>query len=433
MALRAIYSMRTFIIIWFGQVVSLLGSGLTNFALGVWVYQRTDSVTQFALISLFISLPLILISPVAGAVVDRWNRRWIMILGDSGAGLSTLVVALLFATGRLEIWHIYLTTAFSSTFSAFQRPAYTSAITQLVPKQHLGRAGGMTQLGEALAQLVAPVLAGFLLVTIQLQGIILIDFVTFLFALVTLLSIRFPELKATENKQKDLLQEALAGWTYLSARPGLIGLLIMFTNSNFLVGVVSVLVTPLVLSIASAAVLGTVMSIGGLGMVAGSVVVSTWGGPKRQMNSIYSFELLTGLSILATGLRPSIPLYGLAAFLFFFGLPIVRVASQVIFQKKVAPNTQGRVFALTGALVTATQPLAYLIAGPLADRVFEPLMAANGPLAGSLGQIIGVGPGRGISLMFIVIGFLYLVATLIAYQYRRLRFVEDELPDAIAQ
>ena len=433
MALRAVFSMRTFIIIWFGQVVSLLGSGLTNFALGVWVYQRTGSVTQFALISLFISLPLILISPVAGAVVDRWNRRWIMILGDSGAGLSTLVVALLFATGRLEIWHIYLTTAFSSTFSAFQRPAYTSAITQLVPKQHLGRAGGMTQLGEALAQLVAPVLAGFLLVTIQLQGIILIDFVTFLFALVTLLSIRFPELKATENKQKDLLQEAIAGWTYLSARPGLIGLLIMFTNSNFLVGVVSVLVTPLVLSIASAAVLGTVMSIGGLGMVAGSVVVSTWGGPKRQMNSIYSFELLTGLSILATGLRPSIPLYGLAAFLFFFGLPIVRVASQVIFQKKVAPNTQGRVFALTGALVTATQPLAYLIAGPLADRVFEPLMAANGLLAGSLGQIIGVGPGRGISLMFIVIGFLYLVATLIAYQYRRLRFVEDELPDAIAQ
>lgn len=426
-------SMRTFLVVWFGQVVSLLGSGLTNFALGVWVYEKTGSVTQFALISLFIALPTILISPIAGALADRWNRRRVMILGDAGAGLTTLAVALLLAFGRLEIWQIYLLTALSSIFNAFQRPAYISAIALLVPKQFLSRASGMTQLGEALAQLLAPMLAGALLVTIALKGIILIDFTTFLVALATLVLIRFPS-STTVNKaeRNSLLQEAAYGWTYLTDRPGLLWLMLLFTAANFLVGAISVLVTPLVLSFASPTVLGTIMTIGGLGMVVGSLAVSTWRGPKRQMNSVFGFMGLSGLCLIAAGLRPSVALMALAAFLFFLSLPIVRVSSQVIFQKKVAHNVQGRVFALNGAFVKASMPLAYLVAGPLADRVFEPLMAVNGPLADSVGRIIGVGAGRGISLMFVVIGFLLILLTIAGYQYRRLRRVEDELPDAVA-
>lgn len=430
--LCSVFNIKVFIIIWFGQVLSLLGSSLTNFALGIWVYESTGSVSQFALISLFISLPLILIAPIAGVLVDRCNRRWVMVFGDTGAGLSTLVVALLIVTGRLEIWHIYLTTAISSTFSAFQRPAYNAAVAQLVPKQHLSRAGGMTQLGAAFAQLIAPMLAGTLLITIKLKGIIAIDFATFLVALVTLLLVRFPKIKTSTTEKTGLiglLHQAVHGWTYLSARPGLLGLLFLFTTANFLVGAVSVLVTPLVLSVASAAVLGTIMSIGGIGMIVGSITISTWGGPKRQMNSVFGFMLLCGVCILAVGLRPSIVLFGLAAFFFFLSLPIIRVSSQVIFQKKVALELQGRVLALNGAIVSASMPLAYIVTGPLADHVFEPLMAINGPLAASLGQIIGVGPGRGISLMFVIIGLLFLFSTLVAYEYPRLRLVEDEIPD----
>ena len=426
--------MRVFILIWFGQLVSLIGSGLTGFALGVWMYQRTGSVTQFALISLSTTLPFIVISPLAGALVDRWNRRWIMILSDSGAGLSTGAIALLLVTGRLETWHIYLATATSSTFSAFQWPAYIATTTLLVPKQHLGRASGMTQLGQALAQLISPVLAGILLGSIKLQGVILLDFATFLFALVTLLLVRFPDAKTTaagEAGKDSLLRSAAYGWTYITARPGLLALLIFFTLSNFLVGVVEVLTTPLVLSFASAAVLGIILSIGGTGMLVGSLVISTWGGPQRRINNVFGFMLLGGLCILVAGLRTSVPLFALAAFFFFLGLPIINGSSQVIFQKKVAPNVQGRVFALNGAIAGASLPLAYAIAGPLADRVFEPLMAPNGPLAGSIGQIIGVGPGRGIGLLFIVMGALTILVTLAAYQYPRLRLVEDELPDAI--
>ena len=427
--------MRVFLLIWLGQVVSVIGSGLTGFALGVWVYQRTGSVTEFALISLSTTLPGIAISPIAGAVVDRWNRRWTMLLGDLGAGLSTLVLALMLFTGRLEVWHIYLVTAISSTCSAFQSPAYAAAITLLVPKQHLGRANGLIHLGQSIAQLISPMLAGVLVVTIQIQGVILLDFATFLFALITLLLIQFPEAKTTEAGiagKGSLLREAAYGWTYITARPGLLGLLIFLAAANFLVGIVDVLATPLVLSFASAAVLGTVLSIAGIGMLVGASVLSTWGGPQRLINSVFGFMLLSGLSILVAGLRPSVPLFALAAFLFFLGLPIMNGSIQVIFQRKVAPDMQGRVFALMGAIAGSSLPLAYLIAGPLADRVFEPLLAPGGLLVGSIGQLIGVGRGRGIGLMFIVIGALTMLATVVAYQYPRLRLLESELPDAIA-
>ena len=148
--------MRIFTLIWFGQLISFIGFGLTRFALGVWVYRNTGSVTQFALISLFAILPSILLSPLVGVLVDRWNRRTCMILSDAGAGLSTLAIVLLLLVGRLEVWHIYLVVAVSSTFNAFQWPAYAAATTMLVPKQHLGRASGMVQLAEAIADETLP-------------------------------------------------------------------------------------------------------------------------------------------------------------------------------------------------------------------------------------------------------------------------------------
>ncbi|MEG3972229.1 MULTISPECIES: MFS transporter [unclassified Microcoleus] len=213
-----------FLIVWFGQLISLIGSSLTSFALGVWVYQRTGSVTQFSLILLSAMLPSILISPVAGALVDRWNRRWCMILSDSGAGITTVAMALLLATGNLEIWHIYLAVSLSSVCKAFQLPAYTASTSLLVPKEHLPRASGMVQSGEACAQLISPLLAGFLLGIVQLEGVILIDFATFLFALTTLLFVRFPDAKTAAvpvDGKASLWREAVEGCTYIFVRPGL--------------------------------------------------------------------------------------------------------------------------------------------------------------------------------------------------------------------
>ncbi|MEG4970357.1 MFS transporter [Microcoleus sp. B6-A1] len=425
--------MRIFLLIWFGQLVSLMGSGLTSFALGVWVYERTGSVTQFALISVFARLPAILLFPFAGALIDRWNRRWAMILSDSGAGLSTVAVALLLVTGRLEIWHIYLAVAVSSAFSAFQWPAYTAATTLLVPKQQMGRASGMIQLGEAAAQFLAPMLAAGLLSVIQLQGIIFTDFATFLFSLVTLLSIRFPDARTNTVRKAgnlSLLREMAYGWTYITARPGLLGLLIFIAVSNFAIGIAQVLFAPLILAFAPVAVLGTVQSIACGGMVVGSILMSVWGGPKRRMYGVFGFELLLGLGIFFLGVRASIPLIAIAGFGAYFSAAFFLGSGQAILQTKVAPEVQGRVFAVRRAIGGSSLPLGYLVAGPLADKIFEPLMASNGLLAGSVGQIIGAGPGRGIGLLLAISGAMVMLVTIAGYQYPPLRLLEDELPDA---
>lgn len=426
--------MRVFILVWFGQLISINGSALSSFALDIWVYQKTGSATQFALISLFAALPGVVISPLAGALIDRFNRRWVMIISNFGSGLSIVGLALLLATSRLEIWHIYLVTTINNSFSAFLVPAYTASTTQLVPSRYLNRASGMIQLTLALSQLISPVLGTLLLITIKLQGIILLDFVSFFFALITLLLVRFPNTKTTvveKSGKSSLLSEISYGLTYFTTKPGLFGLLIFLAACNFLVGVVGVLVTPLVLSFASLAVLGKILSFSGIGMLTGSLVISTWGSRLRRMYCVFGFMLLGGLCIIVAGLRPSVPLFSVAAFLFFLGLPIIQASIRVIFQKKIPLDVQGRAFALNGAIAQASTLLAYLIAGPLADKVFEPLMTNNSPIAARIGHIIGVGRGRGIGLLFIIMGALTMLATVVAYQYPRLRQVEKELPDAV--
>ncbi len=427
--------MSIFVLVWLGQLVSLLGSSISNFALDVWVYQQSASITQLSFLILFTTLPLVVISPFAGILVDNWNRRWVMIISDSGAAFSTLTIAILLFTGQIQIWHIYLVNALSSSFRAFQYPAYSAATTLLVTKKHLGRASGMNQLAQALGQLLAPILGGVLLVIIQLPGIFILDLSSFLFAITTLLLVRFPHHKVTQSLQTHKtspLTQALQSFHYLRVRSGLLALLLFFASSNFLVGIVQVLTYPLILSFASPAQLGTIMSVGGVGMIAGSLIMSIWGsGRQKYINILFCFMLLQGFSMMVAGLYRSILLFAIAAFLFFLGLPFINSCARVIFQKKVAPDVQGRVFSLNNAICDSCLPLAYLIAGPLADRIFNPLMTVNGSLAGSVGQVIGTGPGRGIGLMFIILGILTMLMTIIAYQYAPLRLVEDELPDVI--
>jgi MFS transporter, DHA3 family, macrolide efflux protein len=428
--------MLVFTSIWFGQLVSLIGSGLSRFALGFWVLQRTGSVTQFGLIELFATLPGILISSLAGALVDRWDKRLAMILSDVGSGLSVLAITLLLLVNKLEIWHIYLITATSSVFNAFQWPAYTAATTILVPKKHLSRASGIVQAAFASSELISPPLAAILLANIQLQGVILIDVVTFIFSIITLISVRFPNpeiINKDKAKNSSLFKEAAYGWTYITTRPGLLALLIFFGITNFFTGIVSVLVQPLALAFAPITVVGSILSVGASGMLFGSVVMSVWGGTKRPIYSIFSFSLLGGLSIALAGLRPSVPVFFVTAFLYFFGLAIINASSQVIWQKKIPFEIQGRVFAVQRMIAWGALPLAYLLAGPLADRVFTPLLLPNGSLADNVGQIIGVGPGYGIALLFIIMGTLTALTAIVGYCYPRLRFIEEELPDAITQ
>jgi penicillin amidase len=428
------YNLRVFSLVWLGQMISVVGSQFTSFALGFWIYRRTGSATQLALVGFFAVLPSIVLAPISGVLVDRYDRRWVMILSDIGAALSTLAIWLLFTTGHLEFWHIYVSAAFTSVCDGLQIPAYTAATTLLVPKEHLGRANGMIQLGPAVAQVIAPVMAGILVMIIGVRGVILIDLITFLFAVLTLLFVRIPKPEATTvvpEEKSSLLRDAAYGWTYIKTRPGLMGLLLFFTAINFTQSLVIILIDPLVLSFASASVWGTVASIAGCGMFLGALVMSAWGGPDRRINGVLGFTLLRATLLFLGGLQPSAPLIAAAAFVFLFSSQITVACSQAIWQSKVAPDVQGRVFAMRQMIAWITLPVAYLSAGPLADNLFDPLLAADGLLAGSVGRVIGTGPGRGIGFLFIVLGILNILITIVAYSTPHIRLVEDELPDAV--
>jgi len=426
--------MRVFTIIWFGQLVSLIGSGLTSFALGVWVYQRTGSVTLFTMIAVSASLPGVLLSPLAGALVDRWDRRTALIVGDLGSAILPLCAAFLLWTDQLAIWHIYILVAISASFAALQFPAFSAAVTLLVSKEQIGRANGMVQTAGAVAQIAAPVLAGVLIVLIQIEGVILFDFLTFLFSIGTLLLVRIPRPMASAEGavgKGSLWAEALHGYQYVATRPGLFGLLIFFAITNFMLRLGAVLLLPLLLTFNTPRVTGLVLSIAGFGMLAGGVTMSVWGGPKRRIIGVFGFELLLGLSVLLIGLQASTGLITVAGFMAFFCIPMILGCSQAIWQVKIPPDLQGRVFSTRVMIAGATAPLAFLLAGPLSDKIFEPLLAVNGAWAGTIGQIIGVGPGRGIGFIFILAGILAALVVVAAYFYPRLRLVEKEIPDAI--
>jgi hypothetical protein len=226
--------------------------------------------------------------------------------------------------------------------------------------------------------------------------------------------------------------DVLIGWRYLTARAGLISMLIYFALVNFLLNLSAVLTGPLTLSFATANGLGLVQSAAGLGMLAGSIVMSAWGGPKRKIYGVYGFIGLMGVALVIIGLRPSVPLITLGYFIFLFALPFSSGSSRAIWQVKVEPQVQGRVFATRSVISTSMMPLGFLLAGPLADQVFGPLMTEGGALASTIaGQIIGVGDGRGIGLIFVLSGVTLLIVTMLAYAYPRMRQLEDELPDVV--
>jgi MFS family permease len=427
--MRAPRGTAAFLAICGGQMVSLFGTGLTAFALGVWVYQRTGSVTQYSTILLFNVLPAVLLSPVAGALVDRFDRRRVIIASDCAAGLATLTLALLFLSGWLKIWHIYVALSVSSSAQAFRWPALSASMTLLVPGPQLGRASGLMQMGTATAQVLSPLAAGALLAPLGVAGILGIDFMTFLFAVLTLLAVRIPRPAAAAGGEKESVAGQLAyGWKYLRRHPGLLALLCLFASSNFTMGLLTVMITPLVLSFSSPRVLGTVLSVAAGGLLTGAIVMTLWGGPRRRLAGIGGALLVQGLVLMLGGWRISAPQIAAMAFVFLGCYAVINTCSQALWQSKVEAGVQGRVFATRQMIALSALPLSRLVAGPLADQVFEPLLAPGGRLAGTLGRVLGVGPGRGIELLIIILGLFNLLVLALSWSYPRLRLLEDEIP-----
>jgi MFS family permease len=427
---------RVFIIICVGQFVSILGSGLTNFAIGIWVFQKTGSVTNFALTILAIALPSIVISPFAGALIDRWDRRRTMMLADTAAGMCSLAMGLLLYVERLQIWHVCLIIAVAAVAGVIQELALAASAPLLVPTEQLGRASGLMEIGPAIAQIASPLLAGMLLAATSIYWVLVIDFATFLFAVSATAIVRIPKPTVAsegESAKGLLLNEAAAGLAFIKTQPGLIRLLCFFAIFNFILSALHVVLTPMWFGMASVEVVGRMASISSFGMLAGSITLSVWGGPSRRIRGVLGFALIFGLCLILMGLRPSIPLISAASFGLLFTVPIILGCNQAIWLSQTPPNMQGRVGSIRMMIEWSVTPLAYLIAGPLADKIFEPLLAAGGPLAGSLGKFIGVGPGRGIGLLVMILGALVLLLTMAGYMNSQLRNAEAKLQGALVE
>ena len=427
------HGMRAFFTIWTGQLVSLIGSQLTGFAMGVWVYQQTRSVLLLALVQVAQQAPYVLLSPIAGVLADRWNRRTAMIVSDFGAGLAVLAAGALYLTHHLQIWMVIPINLWMASFNTLMWPSVTASVTLLVPKKHYGRANGFVQLGEALPQIAGPALAGALYVAIHLGNMALIDFATYAFSvLLLLLFVRIPNPERTSQGQAakgSFWKEMRFGWDYITARKGLLALLLFFLATNFLSGVMSPLLVPLILDNWDASTLGYISTLMGVGMLGGTLVMSAWGGGKRKIFTLLGAAALIGLFLSAVGLRAYLPLLIVCGIGVMFFSPFTNACSQAIWQAKVAPDVQGRVFAVRRAIAWSFGIIAPLLAAPLADYIFKPGMATGGILAPILGPIFGYGASRGIGVLISLVGLLTTVVAIVAWFTPLVRRVELDLPD----
>jgi MFS transporter, DHA3 family, macrolide efflux protein len=428
-------SMRSFGIIWAGQLVSLLGTNMTGFAIPIYIFGQTERVRELALLGLAYMLPLILLSPIAGAIVDRSNRKRMMILSDLASGLMTLVVLALIYTDLLEIWHLYITMAISGAFQSLQWPAYSAIISVLIPKKQYGRAHGLISLAESGSNVFAPVLAGAMLAFVGLPVILLIDVATFVIAVGTLLLVDIPDPPRTaegEAGRGSIWRESIYGFQYIWRRPSLLGLQLLFFAGNFMATLAFTTMPAMILfrTNQNELVFGAVQSTGAIGGVAGALVMSAWGGPKRLVHGvIYGWMAsgLLGLVVLGLGRTPVI--WGLAALAGQFVVPIVNGSNQAIWQAKVAPDVQGRVFSIRRLIAWAVIPLANLLVIPLADDILEPAMREGGALANQLDWLVGTGPGSGTALIIVLAGALVTVVAVLGSLIPTIRHVEDILPD----
>lgn len=423
--------MRTFLAIWAGQLVSGLGSGLTGFAVPVVVYEKTGSPEQFGLLMFAWMVPSLLLSPFAGALVDRWDRRRVLVAADTGSAVITLVLAWLVLSGHFQVWQVFAASVAASVISAFQEPAFTASIAMLVPRRQYGRAMGLMQTVGSITQVSTPIISGVLVVTIGLGGIMLIDVASYLAAVGTLLLVRIPNPERTPGAAKpSLLADAAYGWSFLRARPGMFALLLFFMVTNFWMGFINPLLSPMVLAFTTPAMLGTIASVIGVGSLISGLALGVWGGPERRMRGIFLASLAAAVCTAGLGLRPSVVSITIAGFFFALCAPVMGATSSAIWLAKTPPEAMGRVMAVRRMTSMIMMPLAILASGPLAQRVFEPMLMPGGALAGSVGAVIGVGKGRGIALMFLCLGAVLVLTTVVGALVPRIRNVERDVPDA---
>ncbi|AFZ54132.1 MFS transporter [Cyanobacterium aponinum] len=382
------FNVKTFIILWLGQLFSAVGSAMTYFTLTLWVWQKTESATAIALILVFYQLPQVIITPLTGILIDRTSRKQLLIISDTGSAFCTISVGILAFLGTLQVWHIYLIASVIGCFGNIQSLTYSTLIPLILPEKHHTRASSMGAMVVYGAGIISPALAGVLFPLIGLFGITLIDMGTFAIAFCFILMIHIPHTIKQDQEKVNHLSNLTFGFRYIYSHPELLSMVIMVSLFSFFNDISETLYQPMILAKtdSNSQILGIVVAGGGLGGVVGGLIVSVWGGFKKLRRGIFTGFLGTGISILILALASLPSFWIIARFAWSFHHPLMMSSYMAIWYAKIPHHLQGRVFGadyLIGILVTTCSSLT---AGVLSDRIFEPLLQSQYSLPSGSGM-----------------------------------------------
>lgn len=423
--------LRTFYSLTLTQVLSLIGSIMTHLAIGIKLFNDTGNSTPLLLTSFFSALPLMVGGILAGVLVDRWQRRRVLIASDAAQAIGTLLLYLSFAFDRFQLWQLYAIAFVQGLFGMFQRPAMEASVTMLVPESHRDRANAIRQIAGPAAGIVAPVITGFVYALVGVTGVMIVDLTTFVIATVVVCLVRIPQPPQTEQgraTQGSIWQEMRGGLQFLWSQRILFYLMIYAALLNFLLSGPMNLNTPYILTLTgSEATLGMLLGLMNLGMVIGGIAMSIWGGTRPRVHGMMFGLLFRALWMAIYGLVRTPFTLGLAMFFVFFTNPLIDGSFMSILQLKVPPDMQGRVFALLFQMMYIANPLSLLLTGPLVDRLLKD--ATGKPAWRWVAPLVGSQPGSEMGLVLFVAGSLIFILTLCVYAIPRVRSAEADLPD----
>lgn len=426
-----------FLVLWGGQFISLLGSSMTQFALLVWAYKMYGTASSVAMLGFASYLPYILLSPIAGVIVDRTDKKKVMLISDSINALITFMLFILLITDNLGIKYMYLAEFIAGAMDSFQIPANQVATTIIIPKSYYKKASSLRSISGSTTKILSPIFAGSLMALFGIKGIMIIDLITFAIAFTTLLLfVNIPKFKNNKdniNDKKSFYEEAKFGFMYIYEKRGLFWLLIFFIGINLIASSTYYsILSPMIMARSgnNELILGTIQSALGLGGVVGGIIsVKLKGFDKKVYGILFSAgaSFLIGDILIAVG--NNVSLWCIAAFMTSFFLPFLMANETSLWQSKVDPNVQGRVFSIKGTVQMASMPIGFIIGGILADKVFEPSMMNEGVLYNIFHTIVGSGKGTGMAVMFFFAGILGLTLCLMAFLNSSIRNIENDIPD----
>lgn len=424
---------KYYMIYWLSQAVSQLGSAMTAFALTIWAFEQTGTAMTVSLMAFCSYLPYIAVSIFAGTFVDRHKKKKIIIGADTIAACCTAGVLIALSCHALSIWMIYIVNAIEGLMNAFQSPASSVLAGKMVPKDKYEKISGMNSFSSNLVTVASPMLAGALMMLTGLNGVLVIDIVSFLFAVIVMLfAVHFDETVEEKGaRAAGVFTGFTEGYAFLKNHSGILYIMLSMALMNFFSrltyeNILSSMI--LARSNQNSTVFGIVSGVIGFGGILGGLMVTLGNKKRNYLKMIYfsaAFSFLFG--DLLMGLGQNIVVWCIAGLAASIPIPYIMAAQSVILYDVVPESIQGRVFAVRNGIQFSTIPVGILLGGFLADHVFEPFMLSDASLARVLRLLVGSGKGSGMAVMFLCTGVLGSLFSILGYCSRQVRSVCKEI------